>query len=528
MKPSFRDLFPLAAPIVGSQTLNTLSNFLSHYLLVRNDAKFLDSLPIIANSQTFLLQIPDSCLYIMSNMAGYSLGAKKHDELGPTLRAGYALAFIINVPQSIFLNTLPWLLSVANQPPEVTDAVSQYSPWYTLGASLTTFNTVNKRFLIGIHEQKIVFISTGLASIARGIAVHFLTKQWGMPGYALAETLYAAVDFAILTGYLLRPKFKNLQLFKRSFDKQKFLELLKSGSPIIVKWVVISGMVYYMDFLTGKIGNIALAATGVVRQYYAWPLGAFVGLADATGVLISNALGENKLDKIVPYLRSSLMVNLPVAGLASVLFSVLGKELATLFVSDEQDKEAIIDLAQALFYVHVGWLLLDAIRSILDSSLNGIKKSMVPMKANLISTPFILFLTYTLGFLLADNSVVGVYLGACLASMLETAVSGYYWYQEEKQISALVAQQRIGSGENDATSEQGRQVEIEEQKAELISPQAIYQSPRTRDDSSVGKPDAFFAAGEQTRLILQQQSQPPVAPNVALEASETDQQFGKQ
>jgi len=140
---------------------------------------------------------------------------------------------------------------------------------------------------------------------------HFGLPEMGAQGAAISTVVARLVEFSalILVVYWrkLPPAAKISELL--SFNKAFLGRVLKTSLPVLVNETMWSLGITTYNMVYGRIGTDAIAAVNIAATIENLAFVIFIGIADATGIMIGNRIGANEEHKAFGYARQTLIIS---------------------------------------------------------------------------------------------------------------------------------------------------------------------------------------------------------------------------
>ena len=273
---------------------------------------------------------------------------------------------------------------------------------------------------------KLGFPALGLAGIGWASAFSF----WAM---------FSALAIYILSNRTLRQYGIFHQLHR--FEGQIFRELVQTGWPIGVLFLVESGLFTVTTYLMGYLGVDTLAAHQVVLQTAAVTLMVPVGISYATTVRVGQCLGQQNMlgARMAGYVGISLGVGF--MGLMAIAFITIPQPLISLYLDVRALENAtVVAIASRLFWVAALFQIFDGCQVIAGGALRGLKDTQIPMIIGILAYWCIgLSCGYLMGLQLGYGGV-GLWLGLAIGLAIASVVLTWRFHL---LISPLVQQQRV-------------------------------------------------------------------------------------
>ncbi len=157
---------------------------------------------------------------------------------------------------------------------------------------------------------------------------NFGLPKMGIEGAALATVIARLLEFALVLSvtYIrkLPPAARIQELL--GFNRIFLARVLKTSLPVVVNETLWSLGITTYNMVYGHIGTEALAAVNIAASIENLAFVIFMGLSDATGILIGNRIGAGEEKRASGYARQTLMITTSGAILVGVVI-LLGADL---------------------------------------------------------------------------------------------------------------------------------------------------------------------------------------------------------
>ncbi len=231
------------------------------------------------------------------------------------------------------------LLELVSSPPDVIDLATVYLRIYFLGAPFIMIYN----FGAAIFRSRGQTIKPFYCLVASGIInallnlLFVLVFDMGVSGVALATALSNGVS-CFMVVYMLchdESEFK-LSLKKIKGDIEIIKKILKIGLPMSIQACLfpISNMMVQASI--NSLGTTVVAACAVSTSIESYSYTLMSGFAQSTITFVSQNYGAGKLQRCRKSFRISLMFNLVITALFSIIMTLILDYALTLFTSDTQ------------------------------------------------------------------------------------------------------------------------------------------------------------------------------------------------
>jgi multidrug resistance protein, MATE family len=344
------------------------------------------------------------------------------------LRSSIWLSVMIGVSVATFLTLLqPWL-AVFRQPPEVLDQARPFIAilsWSLVPAlvfiSAKTFSEGVSRPLV---PALMMFLGVGLNVFLNWVLIfgNLGAPAMGLVGAGWATFISRIFTMAATLLFCLRVTGSNFSvLWPSSLSLTTIHSLLKIGLPVGFQLLSEVGAFAFAAILMGWIGTTALAAHQIAITCAATTFMFPLGIAQAVGVRIGQAVGAgtDELVRVIGFgglcLSGFLML------ISALLYAILGQTIANAFNSDA----AVVGLTTNLLLVAGIFQIADGVQVTAMGGLRGLADVRVPMIwAYVYYWLFAIPIGYLAAFVLGAGAIgiwVGLATGLFIAAITLTA-----------------------------------------------------------------------------------------------------------
>ena len=318
--------------------------------------------------------------------AGDSVGFARGIQRGGVLATGLAiLAMALMVPVAP-------ILELARQPVEVIPVAADYAHGLIPGV-LPFYGFVVLRQGLQAKGRVRPIIVVVLAANVLNAALNWVlvfgnlgVPELGAVGSSWATTLsrwfmllaLLAVGWPLLAD-AIRP------LRRDALDRRPLERLLRLGGPIGLQQVLEFGVFGAAGLLMGLMGAVALASHQVALQLAALTFMVPVGVAQATSVLVGQAVGRVDPPAARRATGAGVLTGVGFMTLTAIAFLTIPEILARGFSNDAR----VVAAAAALFPVAGVFQVFDGLQVVTAGALRGVGDTRVPMLMNLIGFWFV-------------------------------------------------------------------------------------------------------------------------------------------
>lgn len=244
-------------------------------------------------------------------------GAKSMERVNQLLAQASQLTVIVGIVFGILGAIFSeLLLRGLGARPEVAALGAEYLRPLMLGTPFCYLGLLYAGVLRGVGNTWIPFVCAIVANIVNGVLNYGLVLgNLGMPslgvtGSAIGTIVAQFLNVVILILVLRRgtiPGIK-LSLMPRAVDRQLASDMFKIGWPAAVDMLVLNAGFLTVLTMLGRIDGILVAAHGLGLRVQALAFVPGLGIAQATGALVGQALGAGDIAKARSVTRSSMLL----------------------------------------------------------------------------------------------------------------------------------------------------------------------------------------------------------------------------
>lgn len=438
--PISRQLFKLAAPIIGLNVLNVL--------MLAVDSALCGRLPNAEDALAAVSAATQIVFLLMVALMGLIVGtvalvARAYGG-GDTTRLNHLLVqstqltalFGIVVGITGAIAAEPMMLALGSNE-TVARLGADYLQPLMIGTPFFYLSMLYAGVLRGVGNTRIPFIAALVANIVNAVLNYGLVLgNLGMPslgvtGSAIGTVVAQTINAGILVVYLRSGAIANLRLPLKvaRIDKQLTVELYRVGWPAALDMLVLNASFLAAIVMLGHISQVTVAAHGLGLRVQALAFVPGLGVAQATGAMVGQALGAGNIDRAKQVARASI-------ALCAAIMTALG----VIFIFAAHAMVLIFDVTPGtpLDHYTIQWMrvlgctmLPSAVNLALMGLLQGSGATRLSLRINFWSTILVqLPLAYILAFPL-DLGALGVWLSFPANAATKGALM-YIVFRQEK------------------------------------------------------------------------------------------------
>ena len=433
----YREMAAIATPLILGMASYTVMQFCDRVFLSRfSNIAIQAALPagILAHNLTCFFQ---SLAGFAGTFTAQYHGANRPREGVHAVIQGLWIA-LLSWP--LILLQIPlgyWLMTISGHSPEVLAAEKCYFLILMAGGPMIALNAAVGGYFIGIGKTAVNCVAN-TAGCALNILLNYIMifGRFGCPALGIAGAAYATlisglfavlIQFAMLLRHpvfrtLLREEGARLWLLKPALMKR----IITFGAPSGFQVVMDIGSFTVFILLTGRLGDLAMAASNIAFSVNNLAFAPLLGFGMATSTVVSQYMGARNPDAAnrAGYTGLKLgMFYMFAIGLTFVLFPrnyfALFRPADAPFTPDE-----LLKVGRIMLYLMAGWGLLDTLNIILSYALKGAGDTRFVM----------IYITLTGWLVLVPGSIILYRLGAdiiqlwiWMAAFIGIVALGFLW-----------------------------------------------------------------------------------------------------
>lgn len=382
----FRELRPtltLALPIIVGQVSQMLMGVTDSVMIGHAGTVPLAASAFGGNVFNVFYVLGIGLMLPVSIFVSRARGANTPGECGEYLRHGLALALVFGALETVLMGALSFGLGWFDQAPEVLAAVNPF--FILIATSLTPVLVylVLRQFAEAMGHPWVPMLVM-LAGIVLNAALNWIfiygnlgVPPLGLTGAGISTLTSRTLGALVILAWLRRDPAMRAAWPVRWFGHYspgRFRELLRVGLPASGMLFFESSAFAFSSIMVGWLGAGPLAAHQIAISCASLAFMFPLGLAMATGMRVSRAVGAGEFARRRPIAFGSLGFSVAITGGFGILFFTAGGRIAAWFVHDA----AVIALAAQLLVVAALFQLVDGAQVIGAASLRGITDVKVP------------------------------------------------------------------------------------------------------------------------------------------------------
>jgi multidrug resistance protein, MATE family len=209
--------------------------------------------------------------------------------------------------------------------------------------------------------------------------------------------------------------------------------------PLQISVEVLS--LFATTILIGWISTPALAANQIVTQYLFLILIPLMALAQAGGVLVSQACGAKQYRDVKILGQASFIFTFIITTIVASIFLLLPNTLAAAYINVANPSNAeVLHLVKLFFVIFALFQIFDGFRNVLVGLARGLFDTKFPMFVSMLS---IWIIGIPLGYCLAifmNFGAIGISMGETVGILIGAIIMAYRWVTVVKRFERKASQ----------------------------------------------------------------------------------------
>ena len=383
LKGTYKEIWAISFPIILGSLAHSINQLIDTAFLGHSSKTALEAITL-AGIYYFVF------VFIAGGFArGCQVIIARHSGEGKTEKIGIAfdhlvvLATILSVLLMLFFGmATKYILAYTIRSVAVQEAALNYIYMMNYAVFPVVLGFCFNGFYTGIGKTKIITVATVCMAITNIICGYiFIFGKFGFPSLGIkgAGIATAIADTVLFSVYLIHFLYNKLPKYYNAFTFQfiklkQIWSILKLSAPIVLQNLIGVGSWWYFFLSVEKIGEHELAVSGILKSLFIF-LGIPVwSLASTSNTVISNIIGQNRIDDVVPALKKMLVVSVGISMLLNLIIVLFPNQILAIFTDDAQ----LIQDCIAPFYTLMIALLFFSSGMIMNFGITGTGATFVP------------------------------------------------------------------------------------------------------------------------------------------------------
>lgn len=326
-------------------------------------------------------------LFALDPVISQAVGAQDANAVARGVQRGGLLALILTALASVLLLPAGPILGALRQPPDVVPVAAAYAWASILGVYPFYGFVVLRQSLQAMGRIRPLLWTVAAANVVNVVFNWILIYgNLGAPelgavgsGWATSLSRWFMMLMLILVAWpLLRPSLRPFR--PEAMALKPLARLLRVGAPIGAQQSLEFGVFGAAGLLIGLMGTIPVASHQVALQLAALTFMVPVGVAQATSVLVGQAVGRADPPGARRAAGAGLLVGAGFMSVTAALFLLFPEPLAAVFSVDQP----VIATAATLLPIAGVFQIFDGLQVVAAGALRGVADTRVPMILNFV------------------------------------------------------------------------------------------------------------------------------------------------
>ena len=326
-------------------------------------------------------------LFALDPVVSQAIGADDQVAVARAVQRGAVLSVALTVMASALLLPAAPILAALQQPADVVPVAAAYARASIPGVFPFYLFIVLRQSLQAMGKVRPILWAVIAANVANFVFNWILiygnlgAPALGAVGSGWATSLsrwFMTLMLGVVAWPLLAPSLVPLRRDALAF--RPLQRLLRVGIPIGGQQTLEFGVFAAAGLLMGLMGTVAVASHQVALQLAALTFMVPVGVAQATGVLVGQAVGRGDAPGARRSVGAGLLVGAGFMSVTAALFLLYPHVLARAFSADE----SVVMTAAMLIPIAGVFQVFDGIQVVAAGALRGVADTRVPMILNFV------------------------------------------------------------------------------------------------------------------------------------------------
>jgi MATE family, multidrug efflux pump len=370
-----RVLLALAWPNVVSRSSQVVVSIADAVMVSHHGASALAATTAGATNAFAFFILPMGITFIVSSFSSQLFGM---GDLAAARRHGWYGLAVAGVTQVVVLAALPFIpsaLGLLDYAPDVRSQMEGYLSLRLLSAGAVVGIEALGNYYGGLGDTR-PQMRASVAAMVLTVAGNWLlidgrlgAPAMGVRGTALSNTLSTSVAFLGLLAMFVREcSLRGTGRFRRS----ELWRLLRFGIPSGITWFLEFGAyAFFVNVVVAGLGTTSLAALMSVIQVNSVAFMPAWGLASAGAILVGQAIGAGRQDRVTGLVRLAFAVAAVWECLVALAYLLAPELVLSAFAQDPASAQALVAAGRRMLVLSAAWQLFDAAVNVLAEALRA-------------------------------------------------------------------------------------------------------------------------------------------------------------
>lgn len=390
--PDLRALIELAAPVTLVQLGLMSMGAVDTVMIGRVSAVDLAAVAI-GNLYFYGMAVfGQGVLFALDPVISQAVGARDPVGVARGVQRGLILAVLLSAVAMLLLVPAGSLLTLARQPVEVVPIAERYAhglipgvfPFYAFGVFRQSLQAMGRvrPIVLTVFAANLLNVGLNWVLIFGNLGAPRLGAVGSAWGTSVSRWFLVFLVVALAWSQL-RPTVRPWR--REAFTRAPIARFVRVGAPIGAQQFLEFGVFGAAGLLMGLLGTIAVASHQVALQLAALTFMIPVGVAQATSVVVGQAVGRGEPDAARRAVGAGLLTVTGFMSVTAVMFLTVPAPLARIFSNDA----VVVAAAAALLPIAGVFQVFDGLQVAAAGALRGVGDTRVPMLMNLFGFWFV-------------------------------------------------------------------------------------------------------------------------------------------
>ena len=431
LKGTYKEIWNISYPIILGSLAHSINQLIDTAYLGHSSRTALEAITL-ASIYYFVF------IFIAGGLArGCQVIIARHSGEGTIEKIGQAfdhlllLAVILSVLLMLFFGyASEYILGWVVQSRDIQEAALSYIYMMNYAVFPVVLGFCFNGFFTGISETKIITLATVCMAITNIIFGYiFIFGKFGFSpmGIKGAGISTAIADTVLMLVYAIHFFYNKLQkkygafTFRHIYLPQVW-SIVRLSTPIVLQNLIGIGSWWFFFLSVEKLGEHELAVSGILKSLFV-----FIGIpvwsfASTSNTIISNIIGQKRIDDVVPVLKKVLVVSVGTSLTLNLIVVLFPHQIFSIFTNDAQ----LIQDAMAPFYTLMIALLFFSSGMIMNFGITGTGATFVPTIVEVFCSFF--YISYCYYFIQMKQSELYIAWGCEVVYWLSLLLfTSIYW-----------------------------------------------------------------------------------------------------
>lgn len=431
LKGTYKEIWNISYPIILGSLAHSINQLIDTAYLGHSSRTALEAITL-ASIYYFVF------IFIAGGLArGCQVIIARHSGEGTIEKIGQAfdhlllLAVILSVLLMLFFGyASEYILGWVVQSRDIQEAALSYIYMMNYAVFPVVLGFCFNGFYTGISETKIITLATVCMAITNIIFGYiFIFGKFGFSpmGIKGAGISTAIADTVLMLVYAIHFFYNKLQKKYRAFTfrhiyQPQIWSIVRLSTPIVLQNLIGIGSWWFFFLSVEKLGEHELAVSGILKSLFV-----FIGIpvwsfASTSNTIISNIIGQKRIDDVVPVLKKVLVVSVGTSLTLNLIVVLFPHQIFSIFTNDAQ----LIQDAMAPFYTLMIALLFFSSGMIMNFGITGTGATFVPTIVEVFCSFF--YISYCYYFIQMKQSELYIAWGCEVVYWLSLLLfTSIYW-----------------------------------------------------------------------------------------------------